>query len=210
MQKRREGWEVEVIRETGESKMERGKWCGEISQWHGGYWWLLVNINVLKWLCSLDDLPPLSSLVHKVDISVISHLSPFIPFSVRFIRPMNVNENILNVGFQKRLNFHIWVHSVHHGSSMCINRSPAGEEGRKWKISRVHFKLSQTINLARVEDNYICILRGRNFPLLSALSVFLPKFWIYWSDGPNCDTLIPDSLTWMWNSCNRHLMTIWE
>lgn len=46
---------------------------------------------------------PLSSPIYIVDVPVISHLSPFKPFSVKFIRLTNVNENILNVGLKEML-----------------------------------------------------------------------------------------------------------
>ena len=61
-------------------------------------------------------------------ILVISHLFPFIPFSVKFIRLMSVNENILNIGLKEMLNFHMSPLS-HHRS--CPHTETGAQSVRK-------------------------------------------------------------------------------
>lgn len=126
----------------------------------GGYWYTCLSPWAI-W--------PLSSYI--LWAFLISHLFLFTPFSVKFIR-LTCEYEILKVSL-KRCCIYIWVHSVQHRSSTCRTRSPEGEGGNG-RNPTVCFQLPQAIKLARVGDNYISILRGREFQLqITMLSVSL-------------------------------------
>ena len=156
--------------QRGESRMGRGQEQADLVK--------------LKMAFRPQLIRPLSSHVLRCscDLSSVCFHTSF----VKIIRLMN--ENISNVELGEMLNSHPWA----PGSSR--DRSPGGEE-RDGGNPRVRSGLSQTLQLARAGDDYVCLLRGRSLQLqVTVLSASLLKFHVSWMMDHILVPLTPDRI----------------